>query len=56
MKICSHCRLEIPTAAQVCPGCLSDDPGANHSGWFMTFVEYVVAAAVIAVILIAFFG
>ena len=50
MKICSHCRLEIPTAASVCPGCLSDDPGANHSGWFTTFVEYVVAAVVIFVI------
>ena len=56
MKVCSHCRLEIPTAAQVCPGGLSDDPGANHSGWFMTLVEYVVAAVVIGFILIAFFG
>lgn len=47
MKICSHCRLEIPTAAQVCPGCLSDDPGANHSGWFMTFVEYILLGIVL---------
>jgi predicted amidophosphoribosyltransferase len=47
MKICSHCRLEIPTAAQVCPGCLSDDPGANFTGWFSTLVEYVLGAMLI---------
>jgi hypothetical protein len=32
MKVCTHCRLEVPSTANVCPGCLNN-PGDGFEVW-----------------------
>ena len=48
MKVCTHCRMEVPTAAGTCPYCL-ENPGDGFEVWntiisiaLLSFIGFVV--------------
>ena len=48
MKVCTHCRMEVPTAAGICPYCL-ENPGDGFEVWntiigiaLLSFIGFVV--------------
>jgi predicted amidophosphoribosyltransferase len=58
MNVCSHCKMEVENNALRCPYCL-ENPYDNFmfetGGIFSTIMEYIIAAAVIGVILMWIF-
>ena len=58
MNVCSHCKMEVENNALRCPYCL-ENPYDNFmfetGGIFSTIVEYIIAAAVIGLILMWIF-
>ena len=58
MNTCSHCKMEVENAALRCPYCL-ENPYDNFmfetGGIFSTIMEYIIAAAVIGLILMWIF-
>jgi len=58
MNVCSHCKMEVENAALRCPYCL-ENPYDNFmfetGGIFSTIMEYIIAAAVIGLILMWIF-
>ena len=56
MNTCSHCRMEVETAAVRCPYCLENPYSGFGGGSITRFVEYVIQAAIIVGIFMWIFG
>ncbi len=54
MNTCSHCKMEVETAALRCPYCL-ENPYGNFAfevgGFFSTVLEWILGTAVVLIIL-----
>ena len=54
MNTCSHCKMEVETAALRCPYCLENLYGNfafEVGGFFSTVLEWILGTAVVLIIL-----
>ena len=54
MNVCSHCRMEVPTAANKCPYC-GENPYDGFDGWTQ-IISWTILGTIGYVIFSAIFG
>ena len=56
MNTCSHCRMDVPTAATTCPYCLENPYDGAGFNFMVRIFDWLFQAALIIIVLFWIFG